>query len=233
MIKKNWQQSLIYQNALENLGKTMAKQTEKDRNLLYQLIDDVREAGCTEINNYLDFKYIGYEELYLQPIIIKYINKFDNIGISLELIDSLALKGNDNLVPFLLDYLRREPIENRTEERLYKDSICSALMRIKSKKYIDEYVDVVNNIPYKEDVSQLIWLIGYCRREQDIPMLLELLKNKNYEVVSAAVFALYYYRGHRELVPYLEYVKENVYNENDPKWWRKHIDRTIKRLIWK
>ncbi|MBR7083234.1 MAG: HEAT repeat domain-containing protein [Clostridia bacterium] len=228
MIKKDFKQQIIYDNYLKNYHKYWDKKTQKDKDLWLSFVAECKAAGCDEINYSRDLQFIGREEKYLYPIIEKYIGKFDNLGMSEVLIRSMGRKGNDEYVPFLIDQLKREDLTGTDNEIFrYKESVAVAMLNIKSKKYIDEYVELIKTTEPKRYLFFIIQLLGKFKREEDIPLIVGLLTDEDYQVRSAAVYAIGNYKGHSELVQYLQPLLD------DEEFKEKRLISNVKNVIKK
>ena|GEM_PF-4787193 len=205
MIKKDFKQQIIYDNYLKNHKTYWDKKTQKDKDLWLSFVAECKTAGCDEINYSYDLRYISREEKYLYPIIKKYIGKFDNQGTSEMLIRSMGRKGNDEYVPFLIDQFKRDDLTgNENEIFRYKESVAVAILGIKCEKFIDEYREMIKNATPKEALFYIIELLGKLKKEEDITFIVSLLSDENLYVRSAAVYAISNYKGHPELVQYLQ-----------------------------
>lgn len=205
MIKKDFKQEIIYKNFLQNRQTYWDKQTSKDKELWLSFVAECKAAGCDDINYPRDLQFISSKERYLYPIIQKYIGKFDNMGFSGELIRSMGMRGNDEYVPFLIEEFKRDDLKGTENEIFrYKESVAVAILCIKSKKYINEYIELIKTIENKKCLYFIIELVGKFKRDEDIPLVIELLSDENLSVRNAAVYAISNYKGHPELVRYLQ-----------------------------
>lgn len=100
--------------------------------------------------------------------------------------------------------------------------ISDCLCRIRSRKFIKEYIDIVSNKKYGSNRKLLVLLLGKLKEESAIPILIDLLEDE--EVRLHAICALGDFKR-EEFRCYFERFKDS----KQP-GWRKYSREAIKKL---
>lgn len=173
--------------------------TESDVTLLHKLYGEAQELGY-DIRYPYDFMFIGNKAQDLIPVIIKYIGKFDNEGISDQLMGALGLNKFYEATEFLLNEFKKIKSKTHVSRRW---SIAEAIYKIRDKRFIDEYIDLIKDMDYAIDTDWFILLLGKWKNEKALPIILELLSSNEKQILMAVIQSLGNYRV-KELNKYLE-----------------------------
>lgn len=233
-----------------------------DNQLEQQLFDDLNALDLQFFKDNPGFKF--YWHMQISPdkfcakdkgiveVLKKYIGKFDNKGLSQHYIWAMAVKGLDGAAEYLLElYNSLLPIKfyvdeagiNRFEQLWEINTILQAIYRVQDKKYIPQYMEIINdkqNLTYL--VGWIILLLGKLKVKEAIPTIIEYLdlvqENsplRNDHVLSFdSIKALSFFRN-KEHVKYIEkflnptdipYVKD----KNSAKLYQEYSISAIKKM---
>lgn len=117
------------------------------------------------------------------PIIKKYITQFNDIGFVLDLVNNqLGLKGHKDCTEFLIELFY---ILEKKGERF--DSVCvsfdNAFCKIKDKRYIDTYLELISVPKYIDKFYLLLEQLSKWHIEDALPITAERVK---YDTLPAA-----------------------------------------------
>ena len=126
-------------------------------------------------------------------------------------------KGFEEIIPMLL-----EDFYSMTSSDLTRWCIADALLSIRSKQYIKEYLDIVSQPNFGSSRKMIILLLGKLRAEEAVPFLINLLEDE--DVRLQAICALGNYKRN-EFRPYFE----RFQNDKHP-GWRKYATNALKKL---
>lgn len=155
----------------------------------------------------------------LLPLAVKYYQLAKKMGKPKEQehFTGYFVKGCDEVLPMLLcDYYS----EDTTGSLRWRISDCFYIMR--SKKYVEEYLDIVSNKRFGHARRMIVLLLGKLKEESAIPILIELLEDE--EVRLQAICALGFFKR-KEFRCYFERFE----NSNQPAW-RKYARTALKKL---
>jgi len=128
----------------------------------------------------------------------------------------LNYKGLEDVVSLLLeDYFSDSPDVDRW-------AIGDRLYQIRSKKYIDEYLEIISNPSYGQDRQMVILLIGKLKVNKAVPILIDLLNDESVKLHT--IIALGDFKQ-ESLRPYFERF-ENAKNSS----LRKYAKAALKKL---
>ena len=155
------------------------------------------------------------------PIFVKYMNKFDDVGLVDVCAYCLGVRGFYDATEPLLK-LRQRYVEANI--RGNRNTIGSSLWRIRDPRYVKEYLEIAKDFDnlYVED-WHIIRLLGKLKAREAIPTLIRLLDfvlpddrcypNNNYALATQALRALSCYKDKRLLNLFIEYLNTTKYNE--------------------
>jgi len=226
MIPLNWKQQFLFEQQAERYYRDMRRQTPKDQELFKNLLDEVNSHGY-QIQYYFELNQIDHNDLCLVPVLMKYIGQFDNTGASSALMRYLAYPAFTEATELMLSEMRRTglPKEGNQSESLYRQSASVALYGIRDPRYVDEYINLILDPETHDDCYFIILLLGKVKAEKAVPLLIELLNDPKSLIQSASLEAMWYFKNHQELIPYIE-----PFLQNDNKDLRRYAAKTIKKL---
>lgn len=207
-------EKIYYQKLKEQL-------CEADIEVYNMIIRDINAIGFN-IEFIQEIKFLSKKELHIiTPIIIKYDNMFLDVKTNNELILLLGRKGCCYFTNYLIAEFNKPNIYYKEGVFNYSRrwAISNAIIKIKDKTKIQEYINLVKNNLNSEDIILLIILISKWKVNEFIPLLVKLLESNSYEIRVASVDALVRYNkvelwNHIKLLENDEntYVQKSVLN---------------------
>ena len=196
------------------------KLSHSDLTLLYKLYDESRNLGY-DIQYPYDYMYIGDKATDLIPILIKYIGRFENEGISDQLIGALGIKNFYEATEFLLKEFKKIKSKSHVMRRWW---IAESIASIRDKRFINVYIDLIKDENYKIDTDRFVLLLGEWKNEEALSVILELLSCNEKQIILAAIKAVGYYKKN-ELKKFIE--PFIAHNDKDI---RKLAEKTLQKL---
>lgn len=159
--------------------------------LIPKFEDELRALGLNfEISNQL-LGYMPRQKKTILPIAIKYYQKAKQENYPDEqnhFLQFFHYKGFDSVVPMLIaDYKATATAE------LTRWMISDCLYQIRSKDFLDEYIDIVSKPKYGINRQMLVLLLGKLKDDTAVPVLITLLDD--HDVSLQAISALSEYRS--------------------------------------
>ena len=154
------------------------------------------------------------------PIAIKYYHlarELKKENEQIHFMRFLSFKGDDEVVPFLLEDFYSS--ETSDHARWF---ISSCIYTIRSKKYINDYLQIVSNSSYGKNRQMFILLLGKFKVEDAIPMLIELLEDE--DVRLQAINALASFKR-KEFRCHFERFQNSLHSG-----WRKYSRAALNKL---
>lgn len=224
MIKYEYELMALYRNAIEDEEEWLKKEvSKKDKVLLESLLSDINEIGYN-IKYFSDFRFRKFDDKKIIPILKEYIGEFDNDGISSELISVMGQKGWNECTEFILEQLYKiENIEELNNSYIFV-SINNALYKIKDKRYIKEYIKIIENPKLAKEMFLVVWMLGRWQVEEAKKIYLNYLKTKDIELVFMTIRALSYYKDEKiinHIEPFLNWEDKDM---------RKSAEKAINRI---
>ena len=211
-LKKRWIDNIKVQKE--------AYYKEYPDSLVFQFENELREQGFVfEISQ----QAIGFMPKYKErilPIAIKYYQEAKRLGKENEqnfFIKFFHFKGLVEVVPMLLEDFCLSETKNLTQW-----FIADCLYQIRSKSYINEYVEIISNAAYGANRQMIILLLGKLKAEAAIPTLISLLDDE--EVRMQTICALGDFKR-EEFRPYFEQFVNEKHSG-----WRKNAKAALKKL---
>lgn len=128
-----------------------------------------------------------------------------------------SFKGFEEVIPMMLTDFYSTSTENLT-----RWFIADCLYQIRSRKYIPDYLKIISNPEYGINRQMVILLVGKLKVEEAVPILIDLLEDK--EVRLHAISALGDYKR-EEFRPYFERFENDKHSG-----WRKYARAALKKL---
>lgn len=126
-------------------------------------------------------------------------------------------KGFEEVVPMLI-----EDYYSPSTPDLTRWLISDCLYKIKSKNFIDQYLDIISNPEFSINRQMIILLVGKLKVERAIPILIDLLEDEY--VRLHAICALGNYKR-EEFRCYFE-----RFENSEHSGWRKYAKTALKKL---
>ncbi len=192
---------------------TLVRQEESKHDILLldELVDAVNQQGYY-IQYYFQLQTFSIEDRKIYPLIKQYINRFDNPDFSISLLGYLGVPKLYEATEFLLDVFS-QPNKKKFENAYMstRQSSSSSLLRIKDKRYQNEYRLLISSKDTHNDSCFLVELLGFFVSQENYTFLVELLKDECAAIRSHAVLALSKYK---EYAPLLKPVFEQLVIED-------------------
>ena len=132
----------LYKFALEEEKEwRRCKENRHDVLLIDELLRELRKIGY-KYRHYADLTNRENNDQELWNVVMRYIGRFDDEGISAELVGVIGKKGNYAATEIILDDYINCSEENRKKQSVFYDN---ALYRIKDKRYIDRYLKLLSD----------------------------------------------------------------------------------------
>lgn len=193
---------------------------EHPDSLLPRFEKEVRDMGFQFETRSQITIFMPKQKKLLLPLAIAYyqqardLNKWNEQGYFL---DFFRYKECEEVVPMLLqDYYAPDTT------RLITWCISDCLYQIRSKKYLDAYLDIIQNPRFGRNRQMLILLIGQWKVEKAIPILIQLLEQE--DVRLHAISALGDFKR-EEFRCYFERFEKAKHSG-----WRKYARIALKKL---
>lgn len=177
--------------------------SEEDLCTIVRALDEVNSLGYYFSNFH---RLYDIEDIRIVPIILKYYNRFADEGCKLELLGAINKRKYRSYARELLN------IYKNTSDNLVKNEVSQCLLHIRSKKEIEDYLEIVNDIDYGKQHDYIMDLLCKLHEKRVLPKLLSLVREK--ESVWKWTF-LEYAAGFKEnsLIPILEQYLDNEDSE--------------------
>lgn len=183
---------------------------ECDYILIDNLLKELNELDLgRELSYFQDLIRYTVTDKRAIPIFKKYITQFNDIGFVLDLVNNqLGLKGHKDCTEFLIELFY---ILEKKGERL--DSVCvsfdNAFCKIKDKRYIDTYLELISVPKYIDKFYLLLEQLSKWHIEGALPIAAERVKYD--KLPGAAIKALGNYAD-----PKYAYLVEPHLNSDKP-----------------
>lgn len=196
--KDNFVAQVLYKSEIEE-EKLWEKDkcNEHDIAVRTNLLNEIRCLGYN-YHYIADITHRENSDMRLLELILKYIGKFYDEGISAELVGIVGKKGNYSATETILNNYRNSSEKNKHIQAVFYDN---ALNEIKDKRFISIYLELLKN---PEDAIKLpltMILLGKWQVREAVPFFLQYLHstlhylNKSTsDLVFIALIALGYYR---------------------------------------
>lgn len=98
----------------------------------------------------------------------------------------LRFKGFDEVVPMLLD-----DFFNPTTTHLTREFIGEAMWKIRSKKYINKYIEILLNPEYESNYLFIVHLVSGLKVEAAVPIFIKMLDNDSISILGIIALSKY------------------------------------------
>lgn len=182
-----------------------------------ELIKEVNTYGY-DYKTINDLKKIGKKDKILIPVLLKWIDKFDDPDDKTWLARCLTVKGYIEATERLLK-LYYELDEKKSD----KWAVGNALCVIEDKRYVDEYIKIITNKENGISRQMIVYGMGAYRDEEKVKkVLISLLDDE--KVNGHAIYALSKFKD-IELIKYIE-----PFLNHKMTWKRNEAKKAIKKL---
>ena len=212
---------IMLQNWVEKEKRAKEEYLQQNPQSLIPLFEEeLRKRGFHfEITNQIR-NYMPKHKKAILPIAIEYYRKAKELGLVNEqhhFMGYFQYKGFEELVPMLL-----EDFYSEATSELTRWIISDCLYQICSKKYTEEYLDIISKPQYGRNRQMFILLIGRLKAEDAIPILINLLEDE--EVRLQVIKALGEYRREEFRIYFMRYV------DSKQTGWKKYAKAAIAKL---
>lgn len=223
--------AVIKNFTIEHYDELMNRNTKKDQDLFDKLIMEVSQHGYKV--DYYEIENLVKTDKCLIPVLMNYIEKFDNPGASSTLMRYLGHQGFDEATELMLNEFRRVDVkipENRKkwesqDKSGYRESASVALKAIRDRRFIDEYIELIENPQTHNDTFNIIELLGVLKVEKAIPHLLNLLHDPNVLLKCASIKALSHFKNKPEIILNVE-----PFLASDNNIIKKYATKTLRKI---
>ena len=166
------------------------------------------------------YGYMPKHRKVIQPLAVKYYKLAKDRNDTTEsnyFVRLFQYKGCDEVIPMLLEDFKSDFIHAST-----KWFIADCLYQIRSRRYINEYLEIISTVKYGQNRQMIILLVGKLKIEEAIPVLVELLEDE--EVRLHAICALGDFKREEFRVHFERFV-----NDKHP-GWRKYAKAALKKI---
>ena len=199
--------------------------SEKDKKLTKMIVDEVNALGYY-IEDYATLDIVDIKDKNLLPILKKCIFKFDNLGISAEVLKLVDIKGfkeaaklNIEFYEFLKDKEKNGPLINGVDNHLWRIKDKSQMETY--KKWFDNVEDYIN-LPLTMDMY-----VRWNKKDPEIrEKLIEYLNSLNAIIQIRALHELPMF-GDKTMVEYVKPLLENA-SQGEAQFYNKVIDKLNK-----
>ena len=139
--------------------------------------------------------------LFSIDIIADYLGKFDDEGITGELVRSIGTKNGKIATERIIDSFFGLSETSKCNHATFYDT---ALTNICDKRFADKYVEMISNPKYARWLLGLMKLLGRWKNEKAKRVMLGYLGSDNEDMVNMTVQALKYYKHDQEVIAALK-----------------------------
>lgn len=168
--------------------------SESDLITTVQILNQINALGYHFSNLH---RLLDHEDIRFLPIILDYIDRYENPGYKAELIHAFHCRSYSPFTPNLISLYRQPAYKNLQFE------ISNALYDIRSKKYISLYLGIVEQPEYGTKPDLIMEILCKFKVKECLPLLLNLLDH--YPEVWRVTFLKYAYCFDPDLIlPHIE-----------------------------
>lgn len=203
---------------IENAKSARAKYlSEHPDSLLPSFEHELHELGYEfEIPEQVK-KVLPMHEKIISPIAIRYYKKAKLDNDKSYFVGLITCKGNDEIIKELLDDFQKENTSN-----FLREMIGNQLRKVKSEKFISEYLKIIENSNYGVVVGHFVDLLTSLKVDAAIPIFIKMLEDKSLRALGIKALANL---KREEFRPYFERF-ENDKNSG----LRKYAKTALKKL---
>ncbi len=202
MKNNNFVAKTVYNSAIEHeLEWRKNKDNKHDVELLENLIKEVNNLGYS-FKYEADFLYREIKDNRFFAILKKYIGKFDNEGISANLLGSLSYLTNSEIVEYVLERItvvKNMDVMNRKMNLMVCDNL---LNNYRNKNHIAEYLQILNDIINAENLPLTMLMLAKWKVKEAKPLFIKYL-NEADSLKFTAIEALVLYKD-SSIIPLLK-----------------------------
>ena len=168
--------------------------SEHDLRLTTEVLDKVNSLGyhfsnLNKLHNTEDVRFV--------PIILEYYDKFECKTYSNWFLQSICFRSYSEYIPNLV------AIYEQTDDLDLKNAVSQCFLQMRCKKYIPEYLRIVNDPNYGENFDWTMDVLCKLRVKEAIPKLLELVNRYPQKWTWTFIWGAPFFKD-PSLIPYLE-----------------------------
>lgn len=139
------------------------------------------------------------KDLKLLNIVLQYIGRFRDEGLSAELVGVVGIKGNKAATEVIIKNYMTSSMKNKLSQAIFYDN---ALYRIKDKRYIAEYLKILKNPEEASRFPLTMIMLGKWQVIEAKPYFLQYIDyhEENDNRVFISIEALSYYTDEDEII---------------------------------
>lgn len=159
--------------------------------------------------NLLGYNYMHYADITMRhhtdptvvEVIERYIGRFQNEGITGELVRAIGVKGNESSLKTMLNcYFNTSEDMKRKNAGFYDNAISN----IKDDRYIDSYLRIISDVNNAARFPFTMQMLGKWRNEDAKALLIRYLSSENAQLVWNSLGALKFYKDDPAVISALE-----------------------------
>lgn len=189
---------VLYNAALEDFEKWRNDPDNlHDVALFDEMLKKINATGYGSYSNYPDITMRRHDDPNVIDIIANYLGKFDDEGITGELVRSIGTKNGKIATGRIIDSFFGLSERSKCNHAIFYDT---ALTNICDKRFVDKYVEMISKPEYACWLLGVMKLLGRWKNEKAKKILLGYLKSDNEDIVNMTVQALKYYKHDQEVI---------------------------------
>lgn len=189
--------SVLYKEALaEEIEWRSNTKNAHDVDLFDEMCEKINENSPYNYRNYPDISMRRHEDPIVVDIIASYLGRFDNEGITGELVRSIGTKkGRIATERIINSYFCLSEASKRKRGIFYDE----ALSAICDKRFTDRYVEMISKPEHARWLWGMMKMLGRWKDEEAKKLMIKYLESSDEDMVNMTVQALKYYK-HDEVV---------------------------------
>ena len=166
--------------------------TEEQLSFVSEILDEINALGYNFSNLH---RLSDHEDIRFIPIVLKYI--YQNNGWAGTLLSAFHCRSYYEYTPCLIE-LYKDPAYKKC-----RWDIENALLLCRHKKFIPQYLEMVNDPSYGNEDSLVMTILCHFKVEQALPRLLDLYERYP-DVWRWDLLKYGWYFKHKSIIPYIE-----------------------------
>lgn len=169
--------------------------------LFDEMLKKINAMGYGSYSNYPDITMRRHDDPNIIDIIADYLGKFDDGGITGELVRSIGTKNGKIATERIIDSFFGLSETSKCNHATFYDT---ALTNICDKQFADKYVEIISKPEYARWLLGVMKMLGRWKNEKAKRVMLVYLGSDNEDMVNMTVQALKYYKHDQEVIAALK-----------------------------